>query len=62
MSMTVSTVKAEQMLAAIQLYADACFMVTKNHNLAVEALETMEDVDAYDFRTGYPERLNFDIE
>lgn len=59
--LTVATEKAEQMLAALQLYADACFMVTKQHKLAVEALETIEDVDKYDYVVNYPEKLNFDL-
>lgn len=52
---------AEQMLAMIQLYADQCFIVTKQHKLNVQALETIEEVDNYDFRSGYPEQLRFDL-
>ena len=59
---TVSTDKAEKMLAAIQLYADACSIVTKQHKLAVSKLNTIEEVDNYDYTIGYPEKLNFDIE
>jgi hypothetical protein len=50
---------AEQMLAMIQLYADQCFMVTKMHTLNVEKLSTIEEIDSYDYKSGYPERLNF---
>ena len=59
--LTVATEKAEQLLAALQLYADACFMVTKQHKLAVEALDSIEAVDNYDYTTGYPEKLNFEL-
>lgn len=52
---------AEGMLAQIQLYADQCFIVTKQHKAAVEALETMEEVDNYDFKAGYPAKMNFDL-
>ncbi|MCH5166935.1 MAG: hypothetical protein J1F35_03495 [Erysipelotrichales bacterium] len=53
--------KGEMMLAALQLYADQCFIITKQHKLNVESLETIEEVDNYDYKTGYPEKLNFDL-
>ena len=59
--LTVATTKAELMLAAIQLYADQCYIVTKQHKLAVDKLETVEEVDSYNYRDGYPEKLNFDL-
>ena len=55
----INTTDAETMLAQIQLYADRCFIVTKQHKAAVEALTTMEDVEAYDYTKGYPDKLNF---
>lgn len=57
----VPTDKAEMMLSAIQLYADNCYMVTKQHELAIEALEDIEAIKAYDITAGYPEHLNFDL-
>jgi hypothetical protein len=60
--MEVSTNDAKYMLAQIQLYADQCYIVTKQHKLAVEALETIEAVDAFDYTSGYPEKLNFEVE
>ena len=60
--MEVTTQDAKYMLAQIQLYADQCFMVTKQHKLDVETLETIEAVDAYDYTNGYPQKLNFNIE
>lgn len=60
-ALEVPTNKAEYMLAAIQLYADSCYIVTKQHQLAIEALETIEEVDSYDYTTGYPDKLNFDL-
>lgn len=59
--LTVPTAMAEQLLAAIQLYADASYIVTKKHQIAIEALETAVDVDNYDFTLGYPERLKFTL-
>ena len=61
MPLQISTVMAEQMLAQIQLYADSCYIVTMQHKSAVEALDTIEEVDNYDYRDGYPSRLNFNL-
>lgn len=52
---------AKSMLSQIQLYADKCFIVTKTHKLAVEKLTTIEEVDNYNFKTSYPEKLNFNL-
>lgn len=57
----VSTDKAEYMLAALQAYADECYVITKQHELAIASLETVEEVNDYDFTQGYPEKLNFDL-
>lgn len=57
----VSTKQAEEILAYIQLYADKCFMVTQQHKINVMALETIEEVEAYDYKSGYPEKLNFNL-
>lgn len=59
---TVSVEEAEYMLASIQLYADSCFMVTKRHKIEIESLESIEEVDEYNYKVGYPERLNFNTE
>lgn len=61
MPLTLPTETAKGMLAQIQLYADACYNVTKAHESAVDALETIEDVDAFEFMEGYPKKVNFDI-
>jgi len=52
---------AKVMLAQIHLYADACFRVTKAHIAAVEALDTIEAVDAYDNTAGYPNKPEFNL-
>lgn len=61
MPLTLSTQNAKLMLAQIQLYADACYIVTKQHIAAVEALNTIEAVDAYDYTAGYPTKLSFAV-
>ena len=52
-----STWKA--MLAALEDYAFDCQNVTDSHKAAINALDDIEDVEAYDFTTGYPEKLSF---
>lgn len=61
MQLTIPTSTAEMALAQIQLYADRCYIVTETHKSNVNALETIEEVDNYDFESGYPEKLNFNI-
>ena len=50
---------ALQMLSSLELYALECYNVTAAHKAAVNALESVEDVVAYDYTQGYPEKLNF---
>lgn len=57
--MTVTPEQGEYMLDQVQLYADQCAIVTKQHQLAVNALDTIEAVDAYDYTQGYPTKLDF---
>lgn len=47
---------ATELLRSVELYALACYNVTAQHKAAVEALDSVEAVEAYDYRTGYPER------
>lgn len=48
-----------QILLAVELYASACYDNTQKHMANVKALTTIEEVEAYDFTTGYPEKLQF---
>ena len=50
-----------QMLSALEVYALQCYDVTEEHKAAVNELTTIEDVDAYDYTTGYPEKLVFSL-
>lgn len=47
------------MLYAIEVYASKCYDNTQQHLANVEKIETMEELNKYDYRTGYPEKLNF---
>ena len=50
-----------QMMAALEVYAIDCYNKTTDHNYAIKALETLEEVEAYDYEVGYPEKLRFEI-
>lgn len=50
--------QARRVLDLVQRYADACFLVTERHKIAVRALQTVEEVEAYDYTKGYPEKLS----
>ena len=50
---------AMQMLYALEVYASECYDNTQLHLANVEKLETLEEVLEYDYRVGYPEKLNF---
>ena len=60
-SVEIPTSLAKVALAQIQLYADRCYIVTEAHKANVNALNTIEAVDNYDFSTNYPERLVFNL-
>lgn len=49
--------QARRVLDLVQRYADACFLVTERHKIAVKSLQTVEEVEAYDYTRGYPEKL-----
>jgi hypothetical protein len=50
---------AKIMLAKIQRYADACYLVTMQHKQEVAKLTNITDVEAYDITKGYPDKLTF---
>jgi hypothetical protein len=49
----------KQMLVALEVYASEAFNVTQSHKAAVNALDTIEALENYDYTTGYPTKLNF---
>ena len=56
---TFSTSEWDTMLNQVEVYASECFNQTQRHAAAINALTTVEDVESYDFTTGYPEKLEF---
>lgn len=53
------TVVWYEMLNAVEVYAADALNVTEGHRAAILALGTVEEVEGYDFTSGYPERLVF---
>ena len=51
--------KAIDMLQQIELYALMCYNTTQGHINAINQLETKEEIEVYNFKTGYPGKLNF---
>jgi hypothetical protein len=58
-AVTVPLQNAKILLAKIQRYADASYLVTQKHIAEVSKLTTVAEVEAYDITQGYPEKLSF---
>ena len=58
-SVTLDLQTAKIMLAKLQRYADACYLVTMQHKIEVNALTSIAEVEAYDITKGYPDKLAF---
>ena len=53
--------KAIQLLSALEMYALECFNVTASHKAAVGELTTIKEVEAYDYKAGYPKMLEMSV-
>lgn len=53
--------KAIQLLSALEMYALECFNTTASHKAAVGELKTIEAVEAYDYKAGYPKMLEMSV-
>lgn len=61
MKLVVDCDKAIQLLSALEMYALECFNVTASHKAAVNELRTIEEVEAYDYKAGYPKMLEMSV-
>ena len=52
---------AIMLLSSLEMYALECFNVTEAHKKAVRELTTIEEVEAYDYKTGYPKQLDINL-
>lgn len=51
-----------KLLSAIELYALECFNTTARHKAEVRKLKTVEDVEKYDIKEGYPKQLEINLD
>jgi hypothetical protein len=51
--------QAIQMLYAIEIYASMCYDNTQAHIAKVNMFDSIDEVKAYNYMTGYPEKLRF---
>ena len=58
-SFTFSLSDWKQMLIALEVYAGDAKNTTEAHKAAVKNLQDIEEVDNYNYKTGYPEKLHF---
>ena len=61
MSFTMPCAQAEALMRSIENYAYECFNVTASHKQAVSELTTIEEVEAYDYKAGYPKMLEMSV-
>ena len=58
-SFEIPITQAFQMLYALEIYASQCYDRTAAHKAYVNTLQTIEEVEQYDYTVGYPDKLNF---
>lgn len=58
-SYTLPLEQAQQILIALELYASACYDNTQSHIAEVQNMDSKEAVEAYDYTSGYPQKLLF---
>lgn len=50
-----------QMMAALEVYAIDCYNKTTDHEFAIKSLTTKDEIEAYDFKVGYPSIPRFEV-
>lgn len=61
MSFTMPCAQAEVLMRSIENYAYECFNVTAAHKVAVNELKSIEEVEAYNYKAGYPKMLEMSV-
>lgn len=56
---TFSLTTWKQMLVALEVYAGDALNITESHKAAINAMDNIADIEAYDYTQGYPEKLAF---
>lgn len=57
-SFSLTVANAITMLNSIEVYACQCYDVTAQHKASVEKLTTLEEVESYDYKAGYPDKIS----
>lgn len=52
---------AEQLLGAIEVYASRSYDNTQRHLAEIQKLTKVSELVSYDYKSGYPEKLRFDM-
>lgn len=60
--LTIDCDKVIRLLGGIEMYALECFNVTARHKAEVAELKTVEDVEKYDIKEGYPKQLEINLD
>lgn len=58
---TVNPKVALDILDTIEIYAKECWNNTQHHLNKIDELTTVDEVVNYDFKSGYPSKVNFDL-
>lgn len=61
LSVDIACNKLLEMLSALEVYAIDCYNKTTDHIFNVNGLTTIEEIENYDYRSGYPEKLIFEL-
>ena len=49
------------MLGQLEVYATECYNKTTDHIFVIQSLDNIEEIKEYDYKTGYPEVLQFNF-
>lgn len=60
-SLTIRCELLLQMMAALEVYAIDSFNKTTDHEFAIKSLTTKDEIEAYDFKVGYPSIPRFEL-
>lgn len=60
-SVSVSCEDLMAMLSALEVYAIDCYNNTTDHIYAIEEMNSISEIELYDYTIGYPEKLRFTL-
>jgi hypothetical protein len=61
MNLVLPIKNAIEMLLDLEIYASQCYDVTQRHLHNVKQLQSIEDINNYDYKVDYPEKLKLII-